>query len=91
MSQRRTIPRRIPKEIAKPVRSHAIVVGELVFASNHLLMQFLVLYVNLFPSECADMAHLTWHTQRTDSAQLELVKAAAKGNRSLTKGKQEPY
>jgi hypothetical protein len=85
MPKRPALPRRIPKEIAKPVRSHAIVIGEVVWASNHLMMQLLPLYINLFPRECSGIAHLTWHTQRTDSSQLTLIEAATKGHDSLTK------
>jgi hypothetical protein len=72
---------------SKSFRSHAMVVGELVWASNYCLWTFSMLYGSLFAPDDMKIAKRTWRGTRGDQAQLNLVEHAVRGNKRLNRRK----
>ena len=75
--------RGLPRKQQMAVRSYGTAVGELVWASNHCLNHFNLLYREIFSKDDIKIAVRTWHTGRSDSSQLDMVEAAANGSRMI--------
>src|SRR5258706_6430904 len=79
-----TIPRQLPKRLRAPLRAYGVAVGELVWASNYCLSYVYLLYRELFTKQDLIIAVKSWHTQRSDRGQYDLIVAAVEGHRRLT-------
>jgi hypothetical protein len=77
------IGRTLSRQGRKVIHPHALAVGELSWASNYCLTICNLIYRHLFDKEDWNIAVRTWHTLRSDQAQLALVEAAVLGNRRL--------
>lgn len=65
------------------VNPYALALGQLSWASNYLLNFLHLLYRELFDKEDTNIAVRTWHTQRSDRMQLNIISAALAGNRRM--------
>lgn len=79
----KTLRRTLPRILKNAVQAYGKAVGELVWASNDCLNYFALMYRELFDNDHINIAVRTWHTQRSDRGQLNLLEAAVLGNRAL--------
>lgn len=73
------VARRIPREARPRVRSYAASVGEVVWAANYCMTAFNLMFRRLFAPDDAVVAIDLWHSQRMDKNQVDLLRAALKG------------
>lgn len=72
-----TPPRTLPKPWRRPVRSYAITVGELIWASNFAHASFGNLFAILIAPKNLDVGYAIWYSMQTDKGQLEALSASA--------------
>jgi ribonuclease D len=85
MAARPRLLRTLRQPLRTPVQKYAVAVGELVWASNDCLNYCAMIYREMFDNDHINIAVRTWHLQRSDAAQRDLVAAAVKGNRTINR------
>jgi hypothetical protein len=78
-----TIPRLLPKPWRKPIRTYAITVGEVIWASNFAHASFGDLFAILVAPSNLDIGYSIWHSMQSDKGQLEALSAAANSALSI--------
>jgi hypothetical protein len=79
-----TIRRNIPSEMRAPLRSHATVIGELVWASNFSHGAFEILFSHVVNHTNFQMGRSVWHIATSDSGQLKMLVAATEASERLS-------
>jgi hypothetical protein len=79
-----TIRRNIPSEMRGPLRSHATVIGELVWASNFSHGAFEILFSHVVNHANFQMGWAVWHTATSDNGQLKMLVAATEASERLS-------
>lgn len=86
--KRGRISRRLPAQWKAPVKAHATLVGEVIWAHNFAQNAFCTLFaVIVSPAPTMDIGIALWHVLSSDRAQLDLLTAAAGASIKLTKRK----
>lgn len=73
------ITRSMPDDLRRPLAQHAAIVGQVVWASNHLHTYFLLIFRWTIGDD--ETANAIWHAQKNDKPQLELLAAALKATK----------
>ena len=77
----------ITRTVQRPLRStsrqYGAVIGEVVLASNYVLMELQLLFGALVTPDHPHVAEAMWHTLSNDRPKLELLRAFVEGNTTI--------
>lgn len=69
------VPRKIPPVIKGPVRSYAVAIGELIWASSQTHTAFANVFAVLVTKENLNIGFSIWHAAQSDSVQRQMLAA----------------